>query len=80
MSGLAKVLQPIVRSPSSASLGIDLGCNTAAEADTSNGLGKNLPSQYSFALQLHPQPASLLHVLQLLFPILIEATFTCVVL
>ena len=30
MSGLAEVLQPLVRSPSSASLGIDLGCNTKA--------------------------------------------------
>ena len=29
MTGLAEVLQPIVRSPSSASLGIDLGCNTS---------------------------------------------------
>ena len=27
MSGLAEVLQPLVRSLSSASLGIDLGCN-----------------------------------------------------
>ena len=27
MSGLAEVLQPLVWSPSSASLGIDLGCN-----------------------------------------------------
>ena len=28
MSGLAEVLQPLVQSPSSASLGIDLGCNS----------------------------------------------------
>ena len=36
MSGLAEVLQPIVQSPSSASLGIDLGCNTLLDCGSSD--------------------------------------------
>ena len=32
MSGLAEVLQPIVWTPSLASLGIDLGCNISPES------------------------------------------------
>ena len=42
MTGLAEVLQPIVRSPSSASLGIDLGCNNRLECGT--GLDSGIAS------------------------------------